>query len=248
MNSHDEENDELEYEVDRVMTVHRQGDRVVQSLNEGALDPADWPESWRTYERKAYPRFPIEPLPNSSSGIRRNSVRTFSPLELDRSTIGSILSSVQMIGPEGSPARSVPSAGALYPIETYVLEVSGEENRCSYYDAEAHALVDLFPLPKEFVDSPNEWLGVSPTPNVAAYIVLSAVLYRSMRKYGARGYRYALMEAGAIGGAIDNAVLDAGLGSVWLGGFDDQKLSDLIGVRPDIEMEVPLVAIAIGGR
>jgi SagB-type dehydrogenase family enzyme len=238
-----------DYEVEQAVSGHKAGARSIEGLQQSAaLDPSEWPEAWRQYERKAYPRFAdgARRLPTASPSDARRSHRTFTSQPVTHEDLSALLQPLR-IAP--GPGRTVPSAGALYPIEAYVLTVLDEERsmKISYYDAEAHALVDLFDRPFGLgPESPWEYLGATPTPGVPAYVLLTAVLYRSMRKYGARGYRYALMEAGAAGQAIDVAATRLGLGCVWLGGFDDDRVADLVGVRSDLELEFPLVLIAIG--
>jgi SagB-type dehydrogenase family enzyme len=67
-----------------------------------------------------------------------------------------------------------------------------------------------------------------------------------MRKYGDRGYRYILIEAGHVG---QNAMLSCEnleLASLALGGFLDAPLADLLGI--DAGDELPIYAIAVGRR
>lgn len=75
-------------------------------------------------------------------------------------------------------------------------------------------------------------------------VVLSAVLARSLPKYGDRGYRYLLLEAGHVGQNLDLVASALGLGAVNLGGFYDDELARLLCLDP--EWEIPLYATAIG--
>ena len=78
-----------------------------------------------------------------------------------------------------------------------------------------------------------------------ALIVVTALFWRSRFKYGARGYRFALLEAGHV---IQNAVLVAaalGLQALPVGGFYDRRLDGLVGA--DGLDEASVYALLLGG-
>jgi SagB-type dehydrogenase family enzyme len=78
----------------------------------------------------------------------------------------------------------------------------------------------------------------------AALVVVTAVFWRTRCKYGLRGYRFALLEAGHV---MQNAVLAAtafGLASVPLAGFFDARLDELLSL--DGVEQSTLYALAIG--
>src|SRR5438270_1157664 len=93
--------------------------------------------------------------------------------------------------------RSVPSAGGLFPLELFVFlqRVEGLSDGLYHYDVRGHALslvrggaqmADLGPFlyPYPFVRDANLVFAVA------------AVFGRNQKKYGPRGYRYTLLEAG----------------------------------------------------
>lgn len=215
-----------------------------------AQDPSQWPDEWKSVERKAFPRFESPSRITRLSGARRferRSVREFSPAPVTHEELGVAFSALRIVASSTGPTRDAPSAGALFPVESYFLSINSSLSQSAhYYDAEEHRLVETLPLPRSFCDAPHDSIGITDCPGVAGFVLMSAVLYRTMRKYGSRGYRYALLEAGACGSALDSAARLAGLSSVWLGGFDDQAVAGLVGIRPAVDMEVPLVLIAIG--
>jgi SagB-type dehydrogenase family enzyme len=75
-------------------------------------------------------------------------------------------------------------------------------------------------------------------------VVITAVPGRSLWKYGDRGYRYLLLEAGHAAQNLNLAAVEAGLGCCNLGGFFDEELAGLLLV--DTEEEMPLYAVAVG--
>jgi SagB-type dehydrogenase family enzyme len=138
--------------------------------------------------------------------------------------------------------RLVPSGGALYPLEAYVLasRVRGLASGVHHFDPYANRLERLGPLQEGFEES-----LVEPTvaERAAALLVLTAVFWRSRVKYGLRGYRFALLEAGH---ALQNASLVAaglGLDALPVGGYYDARLEALLGVDGVHEAAVHLLAV-----
>jgi SagB-type dehydrogenase family enzyme len=72
------------------------------------------------------------------------------------------------------------------------------------------------------------------------------MVWRTRFKYGLRGYRFSLLEAGHL---VQNVVLAAtalGLPAVPLGGWYDRRLDELVGA--DGLDEASVYAVAVGGR
>ncbi|MDQ4143529.1 MAG: nitroreductase family protein [Actinomycetota bacterium] len=83
------------------------------------------------------------------------------------------------------------------------------------------------------------WLEVSP-----AGVFISCDFSSPLSKYGNRGYRFGLMEAGA---AMQNVYLYAaerGLATRAIGGFNDPMITDLLGLNGGLAR--PLLLILIG--
>lgn len=93
---------------------------------------------------------------------------------------------------QGRVTRMAPSAGALYPSELLVLAQLGGEWGLLYHHAPSHA---LFPVPGAGAAALAARLGLS--PGAQAVLVVS-VLWRTLQRYGARGYRYCLLDAGHV--------------------------------------------------
>jgi SagB-type dehydrogenase family enzyme len=128
------------------------------------------------------------------------------------------------------PFRTVPSGGALYPLELYVhaARVDGLEAGLYHYDPEDHSLDALRPG-----DESEEIAGFLVQRDLAlaaaAAIFLSAVFWRSTFKYGDRGYRFVLLEAGHV---VQNAILCAselGLAAAPIGGYFDREADRYLG-------------------
>lgn len=143
--------------------------------------------------------------------------------------------------------RTVPSGGALYPLELYVLvrNVGGVHPGLYHYDPARHLLEDLRP---RVGTEPLEECLVQPEilRDAGAVIMMTALFWRSRIKYGLRGYRFALIEAGH---CAQNALLAGealGLAMVPVGGFIDCKVERLLDV--DGVNESPVYLIALGTR
>ena len=237
-------------ELDMPLMAHRAGDRSLDDLmREAVSDKRDWPEEWRTYERKSYPRFDGRRvrLETTSSEPSRRSTRTFSGQSVTLGAVADVLGGARMWPAGDGPRRECPSAGGLFPIECYLFMKDGPAaGYVGYYDAESHEIVKTLRLSGDVFEDPTAALGTSTVRGASAFVVLTGVMYRTMRKYGARGYRYALLEAGALAHEIDRRAREIGLATCWLGGFDDALLAELLGCRPGLDMELPLIVIALG--
>ncbi|MDH4028052.1 MAG: SagB/ThcOx family dehydrogenase [Nitrospirota bacterium] len=142
--------------------------------------------------------------------------------------------------------RAAPSAGALYPLDIYVVagNVTGLPEGIYKYMPGGHELKMVVKG-----DRRNELcgaaLGQSPVKNGAAVIVFSAVPGRTTVKYGGRGIQYLHIETGH---AAQNVLLQAvslDLGTVVIGAFHDdevKKVMDMTGT------EQPLYIMPVGKR
>jgi SagB-type dehydrogenase family enzyme len=160
----------------------------------------------------------------------RRSVRSYRGERLVDGEIGQLLWSAQgVIGGGGRQRRTAPSAGARYPLETYV----ATPDLLAHYDPVAHALAVLR---REDVraDLERAALGQEFIAQAPAVIVLTCVPHRIEARYGkSRGARYIHMEAGH---AAQNLLLQAaalGLASVPVGAFQDARVAKILGLGAD---------------
>ena len=73
-------------------------------------------------------------------------------------------------------------------------------------------------------------------------IAMAAVFLRTQVKYGPRGYRYILLEAGHVAQNLCLRSMELGLESLCMGGFLDSALNELMGLKPKQEGVVYTVA------
>ncbi len=168
----------------------------------------------------------------------RRSVREYDDEPLTTSQIGQLLWAAQGITSEQG-YRTAPSAGALYPLEIYLLTADG----VFHYDPRQHSLTPTGKAdarPALF----RAALRQEPVLAAPAVIVVTAVYSRTAQKYGdQRGNRYVHLEAGH---AAQNLLLQAtamGLGAVPIGAFNDQEVQQALGLLADHQ---PLYLIPVG--
>jgi SagB-type dehydrogenase family enzyme len=217
------------------------------------------PQRYRTYpgaRRIALPgRDHQYAMPVGEAIQKRCSGRDFSTEELPLAQLGRLLyngygvtGTVEIEG-EHISRRPVPSGGALYPLELYVAtqNVEGLEDAIYHYDARDHELEwrrsGLFHQQLAKMTLGQDMLGAA---NVA--ILIATVTERTMWKYGQRGYRYVLLEAGHVGQNLYLAATASDLGIVGIGGFFDAEVNQLCMLPKDEEVIYMLCAGIKAGR
>jgi len=190
------------------------------------------------------------PLQDSDTSIEeallgRRSVRTYSGEPLTLEDISQLLWAAQGItSPSGY--RTAPSAGGLYPLELYLLvgDVDGLSQGVYQYIPQEHALSKTVEGDKRD-ELQGAALDQSPVGDGFAVIVITAIYERTTGKYGQRGDRYVHME---VGSAAQNIYLQAGslgLGTVFIGAFDDDVVKEILALEAS---EQPLGLMPVGKR
>lgn len=184
----------------------------------------------------------------------RCSCRVFDNEPLDFAKLGTILkraygvTGIETFGRMDFPSRPVPSGGGLYPLEINLVcqNVAGLPPGIYHYLPELNVLECVQEAVLPAVLLTYLFMGQHKLVSAPVLIVVSAVLERSMKKYGDRGYRYVLFEAGHVVQNMNLVSTALGLGACNMGGFFDDELAKLIGLNTEIE--VALYATAIGNR
>lgn len=222
--------------------------------DKSTVDPDLWPKDWTTIFYKTYNRFSQLPLPSITAAsalqscvAKRVSTRTFSGAALSLRELATLLQfSCGEVSDEDATRRAQPSAGARYPIETYiiVLQPSDElEQGIYHYNIAQHALERLQHSPYTPADAASLFTDVVMT-DASMLVVLTGVFWRSADKYGGRGYRFTLIEAGHIGQNMYLHATEAGLHCVALGGVDEEAIERALVI--DGERESVVYALAVG--
>jgi SagB-type dehydrogenase family enzyme len=140
--------------------------------------------------------------------------------------------------------RVVPSAGGLYPLELYVVmsNVEAVPEGVFRYEPVEGWLVALPQCRREAVE--QALFSPEFTANANMLVMLAATFATTQTKYGPRGYRYMLIEAGHAAQNLCLAAAEQGCATLCLGGFEDDVLNRVLGL-PALEAGV-LYCIAAG--
>lgn len=235
-------------------------DKFHSSTNNNKLNIAstkDVPQQWIKIHFKTYPRFDriyLKKVITSENNlskilIKRKSGRQFSGFSISKKELSYLLFSscglTRLSTTLDDSRRPYPSAGARYPLEVYPLiqNCNGIDKGLYHYNVKENVLELLL---KEDL---GKWLikvtgGEKWVEKAAVVFIITGVLDRTRVKYGDRGYRYALLEAGHLGQNICLLATEIGLGSCCVGGFIDREVNKLLDI--DLQKEVSLYMIAIG--
>jgi SagB-type dehydrogenase family enzyme len=167
------------------------------------------------------------PVSLESAIGKRRSLRAFRPDPLPMDTIGQLLWAGQgLTSPDGK--RAAPSAGALYPLELYVVT----PQQVMHYLPDGHrtetrAVSDLRPELKAAA------VGQSTVGAAPVVLVVAAVPSRLKHRYGAQAEAFVQIE---VGHAAQNILLQAAaleLAAVPVGSLDPSRAADTLALPPD---------------
>jgi hypothetical protein len=164
-------------------------------------------------------------LPELIAGRRSN--RRFASKIITDSELGRLLS--VLAGPIAG--RGYPSAGALYAIRAITIRFSEDRSsgRILQHDPLAHSLTPIGDSPG-WSDLVDDLGGHDAESAPAAVVGLYADPAAMLAKYGERGGRFLLMEAGAVLLSLGMAAAEIGLAGYPAGGGHDRRLVHLAGL------------------
>lgn len=170
--------------------------------------------------------------------LKRRSKREFLKKDLSMEAISQLLWACQGITEPSFGGRTAPSAGALYPLEVYVVTKDG----VFHYLPTTHELEKV--KSGDFRKGLSQaCLGQTYPADAPVSFIISAVFERTSVKYGERAERYVKMETGH---ACQNLLLQAvalGLGAVPVGAFYDDEISKVLSLP---ENHKPLYVVPAG--
>jgi SagB-type dehydrogenase family enzyme len=159
----------------------------------------------------------------------RRTSRSYAPRAIALGDAATLLAAAYRAGP-GTGGRPVPSGGALFPLELFCVaqRVEGLAPGLWHYDARRHQVqaLDRTPRPTPI----DRWFIEAWPPEAAVVVVVAAAFWRSRFKYGQRGYRFALLEAGHVGQNLQLVATALGLASAAVGGFWDRHVDEDLGL------------------
>ncbi len=220
------------------------------ALHRGTLERSAEPEQYKSYpgaQRVALPA----PLLDGGEALwtamrRRRSVRRYAEAPLSEADLSQILWAAQGITRirQGMGYRNTPSAGALYPVETYVAvhQVEGVPSGVYHYHVARHAL-EALSLGDRSDEIARAALDQSMARTAGVVLLWTAVFARSAWKYGQRAYRYTYLDAGHIAQNVALAAVSLGLGSCPIAAFYDDECNALLGLNGDDESVIYMTTL-----
>jgi SagB-type dehydrogenase family enzyme len=188
------------------------------------------------------------PISLEQAILRRRSRREYTDRPLKLSDVSQLLWAAQGITEPKVwvGLRSAPSAGGLYPLELYVAVKKGGAQELEpgiyHYKPREHELELIIKgdisrqLMAACVD--QEWVR-----DAAINIIFTAVVERTKKRYGERGWQYILQESGH---AAQNVYLQAetlGLGCVVIGAFYESEIEKILDLPSG---EIPIYVMPVG--
>jgi SagB-type dehydrogenase family enzyme len=204
---------------------------------------------------KSYPRFESVRLPHRYGKSKslyevinsRRSFRDFSGKKITINEISEILRFScginYIINSDWDKSlRVYPSAGARYPLEIYplIINVKGLRNGIHHYNVKNHSLEFLWEVDSKTLKNVfgEDWII-----KASCIFLITAIFDRTTIKYGYRGYRYILLEAGHVAQNILLVSTSLNIHSCCIGGFWDDKLDELLDIKNTPESIIYCVAV-----
>jgi len=207
-----------------------------------------------THASKRFDDLPLIPLPNpldinvslDEAINNRRSVESFNGGSVSLEQLSTVLQKSYGLveRPEG-PRRPIPSGGALYPLDLFIVinKVDSLEKGIYHFDPYRKGLVKLGEYSE--VDFTKIMLQEDAVHDFSFAVVVSASFWRSRFKYGHRSYRFVFIEAGHV---MQNMILLStalNINSRPYGGFVDDELMNMIGGYNGVD-DAPIYTLVAG--
>ena len=176
------------------------------------------------------------PMTITDTILKRSSARSFTPETISREELSTILHCAFGVSRDNVNTdfprlfRTAPSAGALYPIEPFLFcQFVSELNPGLYHFDGSRSELRLLPAGTDLTRRVRDaFLQPELAAQCSVILIMVAFFARSTFKYGERGYRFVLIEAGHIGQNIALVATALGLSCVMVGGFIDRRIDSLL--------------------
>jgi SagB-type dehydrogenase family enzyme len=178
-----------------------------------------------------------------STLLKRRSVRSYTDEPLTLAEISQLLWAAQGVTNAGG-FRTAPSAGALYPLEIYIVagKVTNLAAGIYKYKPLTHELLNIVRGDKR-AELYRAALSQGSIKNAPVVLVFCAVYERTTTKYRRRGKRYVYIEVGHSSQNVCLQAVSLGLGTVTIGAFNDNQVKMIINCETD---EDPLYIMPVG--
>jgi len=185
-------------------------------------------------------------MPLAEAIARRRSMRGFAPQPISQLQLSQILWAGQGITDTWGRYRTVPSAGATYPLEIFVVcgtnGVDEIDAGIYHYNMDSHSLTLHYDGDVRLALA-GAALGEEGIYEAPVDIVICAIFERTTLSYGSRGERYVHMEVGHAGQNIYLQATALGLATFAIGAFNDEQVREVL--RLDKQYK-PLYIMPVG--
>jgi len=206
---------------------------------------------------KSYPDNPKIELPKQNNIktetlnhaiLNRRSIRDFSKKPLSKEHLSYLIWASTGIQRKerGFEYRTAPSAGALYPIETYVVinNVKNIAQGVYHYNIESNHLEEIkkgdyrSAIAEAALNQPMCY-------HAAAVFIWTAIFNRSKCKYGQRAYRYIYLDAGHIAENLALSATSINLGTCQIAALYDDEVNQIIDIDGITESTIYLSVVGV---
>ena len=192
-----------------------------------------------------------DPMVAAGAGLwevlaKRRSIRDYSPAPLSMEELANLLWATQGITDRSfSPwYRTAPSAGALHPIDTYLIvnRVQGLAPGIYFLHVENFSLErkNQGDFSRQVAQAA---LNQDMAREAAVVFIWVAVIRRSSQKYRQRAYRYIYLDCGHIAQNLYLAAAAMDMGCCGIAAFFDDEVNDLLGVDGRAETAIYLATV-----
>ena len=229
----------METKYDRVSILHRDD-----------FEPVPRPPVYKIYADAPKTQLP-KPLFGETDSLwgilnQRRSRRRYIGAPISMTTLATLLWATQGItlSASGYQFRTAPSAGALYPVETYlsVHEVEGVKQGIYHFNVFDFALEEIV-LGNFGKHLTHAALDQAMVGRGAVVFIWTGVILRSMWKYRNRCLRYICMDAGHVAQNLQLAATALGLGCCTIGAFFDEEINEVLEVDGEEETTIYLATV-----
>ena len=176
----------------------------------------------------------------------RRTIRSFTSQQLTLEQFSQLLWATYGITEERGFKRAAASGGACYPMDLYAVVggdgVKGMDAGLYPYEPMGHSVSHVsegdFREALARASLGQMWMATPPLS-----LVICAEYARITSRYGDRGVRYAIIEAGHMGQNIFLQAEALGLGAGIVGAFQDEAVMQVMGTPPSHE---PLLIMPVG--
>lgn len=197
-------------------------------------------EMYESLPYDGYPKIKLPELVSLKSAFEdvlatRSTARSLRPSVLTLAQLGTLLHHSYGVTRDNSGTnfprsfRVVPSGGALYPLEIFFhsMHVQGLSPGLYHYNP-VNNFLSLLQEKDQTAKLSEALVQKSLAYDTSLILFITAIFDRSTFKYGDRGYRFSLLEAGHVAQNISLVANALGLGCINIGGFYDRQIDELL--------------------